>query len=385
MFRYNRVTVCVAAAAALSLSGCASWFKKDPAFDDPVALHDIRPAVQVKTAWSYAIGKAGVFTFAPVVAGDSVYAASAGGNLVRLDAQTGRLVWSIDAKMKLTSAPGTDGKVVAIGAEKGTLLTFDAQTGKPLWKAQAGAEILSAPAVGENLVIVRSEENLLATFDEMTGGRGWTVQRSLPPLTLSTVPGILILPQAAIVNYPGGAISAINLATGAPWWESPVGIPRGVTEMDRISDASGKPLKIGQRIFSVSYQGHVAGYDGGTGTIIWDHPFSSAVGLGTDPARNVIYAAGVDGKLQAYNVEDGRSLWQNADLGYRKLTRPAGVGRMVAVGDLEGYVHFLDASDGKLAGRVRIDSSPVLPDPAVAGNLVIFQSRDGKLVALTSE
>ena len=375
------VTAVVYAGALLVLGGCSLFSGKKPS-NPPAPLVEFTQSLKVHTAWTQSIGKASIFTFSPVVAGDSVYAAAADGTVMRIDAATGKVAWSIKAGMNLTGGAGSDGTTVAVAGEKGVVLAFDAQ-GKKLWQAQASSEVLSAPAVGQGLVIVRSQDNRVAAYDVATGERRWAVLRTLPTLTLRSAPGILVVPQATFLSLPGGRLSALNLTNGGPWWEMAIGDPRGTTELERIADASGTPVIIGRDVCAVAYQVRVGCFDAGSGTAHWVKPFSSGVGVASD-GKNV-YAADEHGAVSAFTLDSGAVVWQNKQLANRVLTTPVVLGNAVVVGDFEGYIHFLSRDDGALKARIRADSSPVLPNPVVAGSNVIFQTKSGTLIAVTSE
>ena len=48
------------------------------------------------------------------------------------------------------------------------------------------------------------------------------------------------------------------------------------------------------------------------------------------------------------------------------------------VGDREGYVHALDRNDGRIRGRVRVGSGPILVEPKSIGpNRAVVQNTDG--------
>ncbi|PUA20773.1 outer membrane protein assembly factor BamB [Glaciimonas sp. PCH181] len=367
--------------AALMLSGCSLFSRKAPS-NPPAALVEFKPSVTVRTVWTASVGKADTYAFAPAVSGTSIYAASADGTVNRIEGTTGVSVWRINAGMKLTAGVGTDGFIVAVAGEKGAVLAYDAE-GKLRWKAQASSEILSSPAVGQGLVIVRSLDNRITAFDAETGERRWTAQRSVPSLTLRSAPGILIVPQAAFVALPGGRLSALNLANGGPWWEMAIGDPRGTTELERVADASGMPVLVGRDVCAVAYQGRVGCFDAGTGTAHWVKNFSSDVGVGAD--NHNLYAADERGAVSAFTLDNGTVVWRNAQLANRSLSSPVTLGATVAVGDFEGYIHFLSRQDGALVGRIRIDKSAVLPNAIVVGPNVIFQTKSGTLIAFATE
>lgn len=370
--------------AAVILAGCGSWnpFAKSAPRNPPAPLESVKQTVDVRTAWSASVGNAGTFVFTPAVAGGSVYAASADGTLIRLDASSGRTLWRTQAGASLTAGVGSDGKTVAVAAEKGVLLAFDNE-GKQRWKAQASSEILSAPAVGQGVVVVRSVDNRIAAYDVETGTRRWTIQRTSPPLTLRTAPGIAIGGTAAYVALPGGRLLALALSNGGPRWEVAVGDPRGTTELERIADLSGTPVVSDRDVCAVAYQGRVACFDAATGAARWGKELSSDVGVAVDD-RNV-YAADEKGAVSAFARDTGTGVWRNDKLAHRRLSAPAPLGQAIAVGDAQGYVHFLSREDGGFVARVGTDSSPVIAAVPLSANSAVFQTHSGALVSLATQ
>ena len=61
------------------------------------------------------------------------------------------------------------------------------------------------------------------------------------------------------------------------------------------------------------------------------------------------------------------------------VTGPMPLGDYVAVGDYQGYVHFLSRSDGAFAARIATDGSAILQAPVRAGDGVLVQTRNGTL------
>jgi outer membrane protein assembly factor BamB len=379
--------VCIGGIAALAgcstLSALNPFSSKAPPRNPPAALVDFKPSMRVHTAWTASVGNAGTFVFSPAVTGDSVFVAAADGTIARIDAASGRSLWRINAGAPLTAGVGSDGMTVAVVGEKGQLLAFDA-SGKLRWKAQASSEVLSAPAVGQGMVIVRSVDNRIAAYDADSGTRRWVVQRTAPSLTLRTAPGILIVGTTAFVGLPGGRLLALATTNGGPKWEVSVGNPRGTTELERIADISGAPVLAGRDICAVAYQGRVACFDAATGTPHWAKELSSDVGLGVD--ERFIYAADEHGSVTALSRENGTGAWRNNKLANRHLATPIAVGRAVAVGDGQGYVHFLSREDGAFLARVETDGSPVMATaPLVDGRSAIFQTQAGTVAALVAE
>lgn len=363
------------------LSGC-SLFSSDKKVNPPAPLVEFQQTLNVKKLWSASLGKAGAYVFTPVIVSGDVYAASADGTVTRINAATGQQVWRIDAG-KLTAGVGADGSTVAVVGSKGALKVFDAQ-GKLRWEAQASSEVLSAPAVGQGLVIVRSIDNRIAAYDAESGERRWLAQRNVPALTLRTAPGITLGPQTAVVALPGGRLSALTLNNGGPRWEVAIGEPRGTTELERIADASGVPAIVGSNVCAVAYQGRIGCFDFQSGTPSWLKEFSSDVGVAAD--ARYVYAVDDQGRVSELSIDTGASLWRNDKMTHRRLSSPAALGsKAVAVGDYQGYIHFLSQQDGAFVARIATDGSQVLGTPVVDGSTAIFQTQAGTLVALTAE
>lgn len=381
------IAVKVASMAALAvLAGCSSlnpFAGASGARNPPATLEEFQSTLVVRTAWSAPVGSAGSFVFSPAVADGSVFAAAANGTISRVDAATGRLIWKINAGARLTAGVGSDGATVAVAAQEGMLMAFDGG-GKLRWKVQASSEILSAPAVGQGLVVVRSVDNRIAAYDVESGKRRWVAQRTSPPLTLRTAPGIAIAGSAAFVALPGGRLLALALNNGGARWEVAVGDPKGTTELERIADLSGTPVVAGRDVCAVAYQGRVACFDAATGEARWAKELSSDTGVGVD--ERSVYAADDTGAVIAFARDSGAVVWRNNKLAHRGLSALVPVGRAVAVGDAQGYIHFLSRDDGAFVARVRTDGSPVIAaTPMSAGMGAIFQTKAGTVVALAAE
>src|SRR5262245_37396024 len=90
-----RSTVVVLTAAML-LTGCSMlsalnpFGSKEAPRNPPAPLTAFTPSLNVRTAWSANVGKAGDSAFTPAIAANSVFAAAADGTIARIDLNSGR-------------------------------------------------------------------------------------------------------------------------------------------------------------------------------------------------------------------------------------------------------------------------------------------------------
>ena len=369
------------------MTGCSTLnslnpFASDKKGDQPAKLVELKGSMAVRTAWKLDIGKAKGYQFSPALSGNTLVVAAADGAIARVDAATGKQLWRVKADSELSAGVGTDGNLIVVGAEKGILMGYN-MDGKLLWKTQLSSEILSAPVVSQGIVVARSIDNRIVGVDATDGSKKWTVQKVAPPLTLRNAPGMIVAGTDVIVAQPGGKLSALIMATGAPRWDVEVGISRGATELERVTDIGGAPVLFENEVCAASYQGRVGCFDLVTGSARWTRDLSSSVGVAVD--QLFVFAPDDKGALNAFTRDTGASSWKNDKLSFRRLSTPLSYGRAVAVGDYEGYVHFLSREDGSFLARAATDGSPIVGTPLVAGTNLIFQTQNGTVTAIAVE
>jgi len=367
--------LCLLAALLLQglvLCGCGS---KGP---QPAKLVEFKPSATPRLAWQANVGDAGHYIFTPVVFGDSVFAASNRGDLLRLNAANGKPLWHVDTKSPLSGGVGIGDNMVLLGSSKGSVLAYDLQ-GKPLWQSRVSSEVLSAPQAAGEFVVVRSGDSRIFGLDARDGSRRWEYQITPPPLTLRANPGVVIVENFVIAGMPAGKLIVLNLANGGLVWETVVAAPKGDNELERITDIAGPPLVEAGRVCAATFQGRAACYETQKGGQLWARPASSVGGLATDDLS--IYLAEDTGSVLALDRNTGASVWKQDKLAYRNLSAPLATGNYVVVGDFEGQVHWLKFEDGAFAARIATDGGAIAAAPKLIGDKVLVQTRKGGLYA----
>ena len=366
------------ATAALALAGCGLFSSSSG--PKPAPLPPLERAQDVRVLWTAQVGGADRFVFTPAAAGDSVYAAGRDGTVVRLDAASGAERWRASTERRLSAGVGGDGRIAAVATEDGEVIALDAASGALRWRARVSSEVLAAPAVGNGLVLVRSVDNRIFAFAEEDGKRRWVYQRAPASLIVRSPAGMTVLGDTAFAGFSGGKLAAIALSNGAVRWEATVALPKGTTELERVTDVVGEPIVQGREVCAAAYQGRVACYDLASGRQLWARNVSSLTGISLD-AR---YALVSDdrGAVHALDRTNGRSVWKQDRLTNRQLSRPASAGAAIAVGDLEGYVHFLARDSGAFIARYASGGGAVRAAPATLPSGLLVQTQNGTLVAL---
>jgi len=373
-----------ALAALLLLNGC-SWIKSwgdDDEPDAPAKLVDFEPTLKVGKAWSTDVGKgldkAGR-QIRPSYSSGSLYAADYKGLLVAIDAGNGRKRWEIKTDLPFTGGPGVSGNLLLMGTQNGEVFAFDASTGTQLWSATVTSEVLSAPAEADGIVVVRCIDGRVFGLDADTGQRLWIYDHSVPLLTLRGNSPLLLRAGVVFIGYDGGSVVALKLNDGIKMWEQTLVTAEGRTELERLSDIDGQLVFIASDLMVSSYKNRLASLAADSGRLLWFKDISSATGVSVD--RINLTLSDKDGNLWLLDRRNGAETWKMDQLLYRGLTRPVFYGSFIAVGDAQGYLHWINIDNGRFAAREKIGGDGFSGPPLVVGNTLYVMTKKGSLIA----
>lgn len=367
--------------AVLMLSACGLFGDDDEELK-PAELIDFEPKAKIKRAWKTKIGKDAEFlrvALRPMGDGNRIYAASVNGNVVALDPENGKQVWRSKLGMGLSSGPGVgEGLVVVVGAD-GHVVALSADDGAELWRAYISGESLATPLVYEQWVVVQAVDNKLTALSVFDGSERWTIEQSTPALTMRGSTSPLQVGQSVVTGFDNGRVVAINLSSGDVEWDSMLAPPSGRSDLDRLSDIDGAIAVVGQDLYASGYQGRIASLAAESGQVLWAREISSYEGVSAD--WNNVYSTLDNGELVALNRRSGAEIWRQNALLRREPTLPMSFRTTVAVGDLDGYLHFFSNVDGEPVARVRAARSAIVSTPVVMADRLFVQSDDGSVSA----
>jgi outer membrane protein assembly factor BamB len=360
----------------LLLAGCAS----DAHIRQPIPLTNFTPRITIKPVWSVNIGASDNYPLEPTSSGKHVIASSANGQLTQVDAVTGRIQWKIKIDEGFSSGPGTNGNIIAVATTKGQVLTFD-NNGKALWQQDIIGEALTTPLVTEKLVLVRTLDNRIYAFDVTTGKQRWLYQRAPSPLVLRAPLGMVASENTVIAGFPGGKLGLISLENGAILWEGSLALAKGVSEIERLVDITGRPAVRDRYLCAAAFQGRVGCFDLANGNLIWSAEFSGTTGVVMD--QQAVYAIDNKSIINGFNPQTGQALWSNKQLQWRDLGIPKLIGSALVFGDTKGELYFISIKDGTLLANLKTDGSSIAAAPVVVGDNLIVQTKDGRLYAFS--
>ena len=367
----------------LTLQGC-SWIKSwgDPDPGDPAPLVEFEESLKVKQIWSTNVGdgmgKQGL-SMAPVFSSGSLFAADYEGRLTVVNAENGAKTLELKTEQAFSGGPGLDDRHIYMGTIDGRVIAYDRNNGAEIWNAQVSSEVLAPPASADGVVVVRCIDGRVFGLDQANGRRIWIYDHSVPLLTLRGNADLLVRAGIAFVGYDDGSVVSLRVDDGSVVWNQTIVSPDGRTELDRLADIGSQMVIIASDLIVSSYKSRVVSIAADSGRLLWFKDISSSTGVQVD--RTKLAISEENGDLWMLDRRNGSTVWKLDRMTNRGLSRPVFYGNYVVVGDVEGYLHWIDSDIGSFAARVRPAKDALAAAPLTVGTTMYVLTRKGKLIA----
>jgi len=160
---------------------------------------------------------------APVYHEGKVFFAYVDGNLVAVDAASGKQVWTRKLAGHLESSPMAVGGTLYLGTDKTNVVAVDASGGKVLWQFNSPGAIKASPSFHNGRVFVADYQSAMFCLEAKSGKLLWRTNTSkVPPFGQG---GFYSSPAIAFGRvYAGrddGTIFAFDEKTGKVSWSFP--------------------------------------------------------------------------------------------------------------------------------------------------------------------
>ncbi len=337
---------------------------------------------QFNKLWTYKLDgskKSYGYKLIPYIDNRNVYVASQGGQVTKLNTENGNKVWSIDLDKELSAGPGVGEKILLVGTPEGQVIALDKENGNQLWEVKLTSEILSPPVVDNELAIVRAQDGRVYALDSKTGERKWLFDTNIPNLTLRGNSKPIVKAGRVYIGFDNGKVAAIKQESGDVLWLQNVVDTKGKTELARIVDIDGDMALIATDLYLSSAIGKTVAVATESGRVMWSKDAGSASGV--TASRSNLYIIDNNSNIRALNRTDGTEEWKTTEYKHRLLTKPVFYLGDIVVGDLDGYIHIIDGTNGNTLARRQMGKSSFYSYPSSSGSTLIAYNKDGTLTA----
>jgi glucose dehydrogenase len=210
---------------------------------------------------------------APVFHQGRVFFAYVDGDLVAVDATTGKQVWERNLHSHLESSPMAVGGMLYIGSDKTNVISLRASDGKIRWQFNSPGAIKASPSYHDGRIYVADYEGAMFCLDAATGKPIWRTNTTrVPPFGEG---GFYSSPAVAFGSVfaarDDGTVFAFGEKTGKVEWSFPT--HNFVYGSPAVAKVPGTP----PTVYIGSYDEHFYALDARTGKQRWRYDVGGPV------------------------------------------------------------------------------------------------------------
>lgn len=342
---------------------------------------------------------------APVVADGRLYVIDVNATVHAFSAINGAAVWSTniavtDKKSRSARFGGgvsfEDGKVFATDG-LGDVVALDAATGKVAWRAKPGAPLRGAPTVANGEVYVLSQDNQLYALSQGDGSVQWTQSGSIETQGVFGVAAPAVSQGTVIAGFSSGELNAYRYENGRTLWQDALSRSTISTSVSSLADIDADPVIDRGIVFAVGQGGRMVALEIVSGQRLWEQNFAGIstpwvagewVFIVTDDARLVCLARATGkvrwiSQLRRYKSEKTK---KDGTVKDSKKSNPVTwlgpvlAGNRLVLTNSEGQIASASVDTGKVTSVINTKAAFTLP-PVVANSTLYVLDQKGRVTA----
>lgn len=245
--------------------------------------------------WKFPDTKDGSSTFesTPALVDGALYVGCDDSDLYKLDAKTGKQIWSVQLGGAVRSSPIVDQGVVYFGCSDRNAYAVSADSGKIIWSKQTGGAITASPTIVMGQAIFAASDNCLYAFNLADGRQNWFVR--LPSDASGSAP---VIGNRTIYVGSGSTLYALHGRGGSPAWQ--LDLKAAISAPPTLSDGTVYISTVNSYVYAV----------GDRGKLLWskhlDYPSYAPALL----AGGTLVVPTQHGIVYALNAKTGATTWE---------------------------------------------------------------------------
>jgi outer membrane protein assembly factor BamB len=280
-----------------------------------------------------------------------------------------------------------DGKIF-VTSGFGEVVALDAKSGRQLWRQNLGVPIMNAPAANGGRVFVSTQENHFFALAQTDGRKLWD------HTGISESAGILESTSAAVAGeyvmapYSSGEIYALHVTNGHPAWNDMLTHSGAATALSELDDIAGRPVVDRDTVFAISHSGVFAAININNGERLWARDIG---GIQTPwTAGDYVFVLSSDQQVICLTRKEGKVKWihqlqrwddPDAKAGSIDWAGTVLVSDRLVLVSSRGIAVALSPYTGDLMGKMEIPAGTLIP-PVVANGTLYLYTNEAQLVAL---
>ncbi len=280
-----------------------------------------------------------------------------------------------------------DGKVF-VSSGFGQVIALDAGSGKEIWRQDLGVPIVNAPTANGGRIFISTQENHFYALAETDGRRLWDHTGISEAASIQQSTSAAVAGDYVIAPYSSGEVLCPARAERPPRLErhaDSFGHGHALSELD---DIAGRPVIDRDVIYAISHSGLMAAININSGERLWSRDIG---GIQTPwAAGDYVYVLTTDEQLICLTRKEGKVKWihqlprwsnQDNKSGAIVWSGPVLVSDRLIVVSSGGFAEAVSPYTGELIGRMEIPAGTMI-SPIVANGTLYVYTNEAQLVAL---
>lgn len=278
-----------------------------------------------------------------------------------------------------------------------SISALNAATGEVVWTHETDLPIHNAPTVSGGRVYVIDVDNQLIALDMATGNQSWTYRGITEPARIMRATSVAVSGDTVIAPFSSGQVVALRSTNGQPVWEEVLSRTSRTNALSELRDIAGRPVISRGFVYAVSQSGVMQALDIRTGAPRWELPIG---GVNAPlPVGDVVYVVSKTGELTVINRDTGQIYWTRdlndgrirTEGGWffgmgKRTVRPSWSGPVLASNRLvlvnsEGQMVAFDPKTGQQTASLDL-GAPAYIAPAAYNGALYVVTDEGRLISI---
>ena len=363
------------------------------------ALHHLEVGEELAVVWRRSIGAGetddNLILSPPAVADGRLFVLDAESTVLAMALGDGSIEWrqelipeDEDEAASLGGGVAYDGGLVYAATAFGELVALNAGDGSRVWTHHVGVPLRAAPAIADGRVFVVTFDNRLLAIDAGDGTLLWTNEGITESAGLLGAAVPAVSGDLVVASYSSGEVVALRVENGRLAWSDSLIVQGRPGSRMILSDVDADPVIDRGLVIVVSQSGRLVAIDLRSGLRAWEKEVSSAQTPWV--AGDYIFVLTTDAEIACLRRADGGTRWVT------KLPRygdpeerldpiiwsgPLLVSDRLVVAGSNGEALSISPYTGQILGRQTLPGSVRVP-PVVADRTLYLLSTEADLLAL---
>ncbi|NLH82417.1 MAG: PQQ-binding-like beta-propeller repeat protein [Phyllobacteriaceae bacterium] len=325
----------------------------------------------------------------PVTTAGRAYVLDPNGNVTAVSL-AGGVSWTAALRPKdrdnqsTTGGLGTDGAHVFAATAWGDVVALDADSGAKLWEKKLAEPVRSAPTVAGGKIYVVTQSNTLFALSASDGTEAWTYRGVPEAGDLLSTNSPAVVGGVVVVPFSSGELVALDEKKGQPIWNDSLATASRSYAVSGLSTIAASPVVADGVVYTTGVGGRTIASELKSGRRLWDVTLGSA----HTPAvsGNAVFLVDLDNTLTALERRNGEVLWATKLPAVKaKKKRTVWAGPVLAGGTLwlasnEGAMIGVEATSGRVVST-QSGGKPVMISPIAVDGKILTLAADGTLSA----